>query len=294
MHIDATFRSRRSNVLATRGMVATSQPLAAQAGLDMLKAGGNAADAAIATAAMLNVVEPISTGIGGDCFALYYDAATRQVTALNGSGRAPAAASIEAIASLGYTKMPSYHRPLGQRAGHGRRLERSAGTPWPHDAGRRAAAGHLDGRERLSGQRIDRHRLALAGEEVAPRPGLGERRPGQRPGSAQRPRTAHRRTCAARRRNHAHPQAGRDPARHRRRGQGLHLPRRLCAQAQRACAALRRLDHAGRHGRTHLHLGRADHGRLSRRDALRVPAQRPGPGRHHRRQPGGRLRSGRT
>ncbi len=108
MHIDAVFRSRRSNVLATRGMVATSQPLAAQAGLDILKAGGNAADAAIATAAMLNVVEPTSTGIGGDCFALYYDAKTKTVTALNGSGRAPAAASIEELRRLGYKKMPTY------------------------------------------------------------------------------------------------------------------------------------------------------------------------------------------
>lgn len=108
MNYDAVFRSRRSNVLSTRGIVATGQPLAAQAGLDMLKAGGNAADAAVATAAMLNVVEPISTGIGGDCFALYWDAKTKQVTALNGSGRAPAAADIGALRRWGYTAMPTF------------------------------------------------------------------------------------------------------------------------------------------------------------------------------------------
>jgi gamma-glutamyltranspeptidase/glutathione hydrolase len=89
-------------------MVATSQPLAAQAGLDVLKAGGSAADAAVATAAMLNVVEPISTGIGGDCFALYWDAKTKRITALNGSGRAPAAASIDELRRLGYARMPTY------------------------------------------------------------------------------------------------------------------------------------------------------------------------------------------
>lgn len=87
------FQSRRSMVTARRGMVASSNPLASQAGLDILRQGGNAADAAIATAAMLNVTEPASTGIGGDCFALFFDAKTKQMTALNGSGRAPTALS---------------------------------------------------------------------------------------------------------------------------------------------------------------------------------------------------------
>ncbi len=108
MKIDAVFRSRRSNVMARRGMVATSQPLAAQAGLGILQAGGNAADAAIATAAMLNVTEPTSTGIGGDCYALYWDAKSKTVTALNGSGRAGSAATIADLQAQGYSEMPSF------------------------------------------------------------------------------------------------------------------------------------------------------------------------------------------
>ena len=78
-------------------MVATTQPLAVAAGLEILARGGNAADAAIATAAALNVTEPTSTGIGGDAFALYYDALTGQVTAINGSGRAPASLTIDLV-----------------------------------------------------------------------------------------------------------------------------------------------------------------------------------------------------
>jgi gamma-glutamyltranspeptidase/glutathione hydrolase len=93
------FTSRRSPVLSTRGLVATSQPLAVAAGLDILSKGGNAADAAIATAAALNVTEPTSTGLGGDAFALYYDAQTGNVTALNASGRAPQALTIELLHS---------------------------------------------------------------------------------------------------------------------------------------------------------------------------------------------------
>ncbi len=108
MKIDAAFRSRRSNVLARRGMVAASQPLAAEAGLDVLRQGGNAADAAVATAAMLNVVEPMSTGVGGDCFALYWSARDHKVFALNGSGRAPAAASLQELKQKGYESIPPY------------------------------------------------------------------------------------------------------------------------------------------------------------------------------------------
>ena len=81
------FSSRRSNVIAKNGAVATSQPLAAQAGLEILKKGGNAVDAAVATAAVLNVVEPMSTGIGGDVFALVRNSKDKIVKAMNGSGR---------------------------------------------------------------------------------------------------------------------------------------------------------------------------------------------------------------
>ncbi|MFC7199829.1 gamma-glutamyltransferase [Halospeciosus flavus] len=87
------FSSRRSAVQATNGMVATSHPLAAQAGLSVLQEGGNAADAAVATAAVLNVVEPHMTGIGGDMFALtHFDG---EYEALNASGPAPDEADVE-------------------------------------------------------------------------------------------------------------------------------------------------------------------------------------------------------
>lgn len=88
------FHSRRSPVFATRGLVGASQPLAVAAGLEILAQGGNAADAAVAAAAALNVTEPASTGLGGDCFALFYSTETGQVSALNGSGRAPAALTL--------------------------------------------------------------------------------------------------------------------------------------------------------------------------------------------------------
>ncbi len=104
------FISRRSPVYGRRGMVAASQPLAVAAGLEVLAAGGNAADAAVATAAALNVTEPTSTGIGGDCFALFYDAQTGHISALNGSGRAPAGLTLERLAAEGFNhELPPYH-----------------------------------------------------------------------------------------------------------------------------------------------------------------------------------------
>lgn len=106
-----SFTSRRSPVYSRRGIVATSQPLATAAGIEVLSKGGNAADAAVAAAAALNVTEPTSTGIGGDMFALYFDAQTQQVTALNGSGRAPSALTLERLKREGLLadSLPFYH-----------------------------------------------------------------------------------------------------------------------------------------------------------------------------------------
>jgi len=101
----------RSEVIAQHGMVATSQPLAAQAGLQILTQGGNAIDAAVATAAVLNVVEPMMTGVGGDLFAIIYVAAENKLYALNASGMAPTGATIEHLHSLGYDRDPKNPGP---------------------------------------------------------------------------------------------------------------------------------------------------------------------------------------
>ena len=106
MNVKYSFPSRRSAVMSRGGMVATSQPLAAQAGVEMLRRGGNAIDAAIAAAAALNVVEPMSTGLGGDAFALIYLGRSRELKALNASGRSPYAATPEAFRKMGYRQMP--------------------------------------------------------------------------------------------------------------------------------------------------------------------------------------------
>lgn len=98
------YTARRVPLVAANGVVATSHPLASQAGLAALQAGGSAVDAALAAAACLTVLEPTSNGLGGDGFALIWDG--QRLHGINGSGRAPAALSAEALARAGHAEMP--------------------------------------------------------------------------------------------------------------------------------------------------------------------------------------------
>ena len=99
----------RSEVIAQHGMVATSHPLATQIGLDVLKKGGTAVDAAIAANATLGLMEPVSNGVGGDLFAIVWDAKTKKLYGYNGSGRSPKSLSLKWFEDNGYKAIP----PLG-------------------------------------------------------------------------------------------------------------------------------------------------------------------------------------
>jgi len=101
----------RSEVIAQHGMAATSQPLATQIALDILKKGGSAVDAAIAANAALGLMEPTGNGIGGDLFAIVWDPETRKLHGLNGSGRSPASLTLQHFKEQGLTRVPS-HGPL--------------------------------------------------------------------------------------------------------------------------------------------------------------------------------------
>lgn len=105
-YLNYPYASQRMTTFARKGMVATSQPLAAQAGLDILKKGGNAIDAAIATAACLTVVEPTSNGIGGDAFALVWTKG--KIHGLNASGPSPKSISIDEVKARGFNEIPKY------------------------------------------------------------------------------------------------------------------------------------------------------------------------------------------
>ncbi|KAF1385394.1 hypothetical protein PFLUV_G00107290 [Perca fluviatilis] len=103
METDLPFSSRRSPVVCLHGCVASSQRLASSIGVDILKRGGNAADAAVAIAAALAVTEPFSTGPGGDAFCLFYNGNTGEIRGINGSGRSPRAQTLDFLEGLGYT-----------------------------------------------------------------------------------------------------------------------------------------------------------------------------------------------
>src|SRR5216110_808631 len=96
----------RSMVVSRNGIVAAESPLAAQAGARILERGGNAVDAAIATNAMMGVVEPMMNGIGGDLFAIVYDAKADKLYGLNASGWAPKSLTIEFLQKQGLKEMP--------------------------------------------------------------------------------------------------------------------------------------------------------------------------------------------
>ena len=159
----------RSAVMARQGMAATSQPLATATAIRVLQQGGNAVDAAIAANAVLGVVEPMSCGIGGDLFAIVWDAKTGKLVGLNASGRAPAAATIELFRAkgldedpgpraaelvgarvrrrLGPAPPPVRHAVVGRAARPGDRLRRP-GVPRQRDHRRRLAGGRAEPRAR--------------------------------------------------------------------------------------------------------------------------------------------------
>ena len=137
------FPSRRSVVHSANGIVACTQPLAAQAGQRILRVGGNAADAAVAVAAALNMTEPSSTGIGGDMFCLFYNAKTKKIESLNGSGRSSRSGSLQQMRKdLGYRSGETGSIPMSS--------VHSVTTPG-------AAAGWVDAVEKLGSGKLTLH-----------------------------------------------------------------------------------------------------------------------------------------
>ena len=100
------FPANDGEVIAEHGMVASTHPLAVKIGVDVLKAGGNAVDAAIATNAAMGLMEPMSCGVGGDLYAMIWDAKTQKLYGLNASGRSPYAATIQVYKDKGLSEIP--------------------------------------------------------------------------------------------------------------------------------------------------------------------------------------------
>src|SRR5512145_1860180 len=106
--VSARGKATRSVVWAKHGMVCAAQPLAVQAGLDMLKQGGSAVDAAIATNACLGLMEPTANGLGGDLFAIVWDPGAERLVGLNACGRSPRALTVEKIPAEKDGTIPLY------------------------------------------------------------------------------------------------------------------------------------------------------------------------------------------
>ncbi|MGA2777236.1 MAG: gamma-glutamyltransferase family protein [Steroidobacteraceae bacterium] len=131
---DGWLEQGRSEVMAQHGMVVTSQPLAAQAGLQILREGGNAIDAAVATAAALNLMEPMMVGVGGDLFAIVYIAKEHKLYVLNASGTAPSGATVEHFNALGYRADLKAWGPGSGMPMHGILTVTVPGTVWGWEA----------------------------------------------------------------------------------------------------------------------------------------------------------------
>ena len=147
--------TKEFSTVAKNGMVASSQPLATLAGVEILMSGGNAIDAAIATAAVLGVVEASSIGIGSDAFCLFYSAKEKKIKALDASGRSPYAASLDFCRKSGFKEMPQrgIHSVTVPGAVHGwaTLLE----FPRHEEAGGCFASSDSSRGRRLSGCRVD-------------------------------------------------------------------------------------------------------------------------------------------
>jgi hypothetical protein len=167
----------RSRVATKYGIVAASQPLSARAGVQILERGGNAIDAAIAANAVEALVEPYYNGIGGDLFAIYYEAKTGKLYGVNAGGWAPTGLTPELLRSKGNTRMPSsgiYSRDRArrrQRVGDDARAIRQAAD------GGSARAGHLLRRRRVSCHRCDCESVERRDAQTADRPARGRSLP---------------------------------------------------------------------------------------------------------------------
>ena len=137
-------------VISQNGIVAAESPLAAQAGVRILESGGNAVDAAIATNAMMGVVSPMMNGIGGDLFAIVYDAKANKLYGLNASGWAPRALTIDALHKQGLREMPQHGANAITVPGAVDGWQKLADKFGQQETVRRPHSGHPDSKERLS------------------------------------------------------------------------------------------------------------------------------------------------